>query len=612
MGGILSSLNTSYTGLKTTQVMVDTTGHNISNANNEFYTRQRVATQSNTPINFGGNYNVGQGTSIQTIERVHDEFVFARYRQSAQEKEYAEFTKDTLEEVSTYYPEIDNVGIYNDVQNYFDAWKDFANNAGDPAQKVVLAQYADTLATNLKDTARRLKDLQGKLYDELKVTVDEINELGAGIAELNKQIKAKERSETNVKANDLRDQRDELEMAMSKLIEVSVFKNNLRASSTTDTRIADFDDEHLINISGYNIVDGKGFHPLVASNDTNAEGFYNVYFETQDHKLRDITADISGGKAGALTDLCLTHTTDCIGQPGKIQNYIDDLNTFAKGLIESTNNIFAESSQFEMVSDPLEVKATDQLTQSNYDIRTGSFDLVVYNVEGEELARKTITIDETTTMNDLVATTSQGINFNDDDNGDNNGLNDFDDEFEATFNEQSGVFQITPKNPSKKLYISVQDNGTNFAGATGLSRFFDGSGGLDIELAQRYQDDPTQLRGYREPIEGNHIVANSMVQLQYDEIKFQNHNGSYVDATIPSFFKMITTRVGTETESAMTLYDTKTSVYNSVQLEYSAISEVNIDEELTNLIRYQTGYSANAKVVTAIDEMISTLLGMKQ
>ena len=42
MGGILSSLHTSSTGLNAHQLMVDVTGNNIANASDEFYSRQRV------------------------------------------------------------------------------------------------------------------------------------------------------------------------------------------------------------------------------------------------------------------------------------------------------------------------------------------------------------------------------------------------------------------------------------------------------------------------------------------------------------------------------------------------------------------------------------------
>ncbi|MFZ5374939.1 MAG: flagellar basal body rod C-terminal domain-containing protein, partial [Campylobacterota bacterium] len=43
-----------------------------------------------------------------------------------------------------------------------------------------------------------------------------------------------------------------------------------------------------------------------------------------------------------------------------------------------------------------------------------------------------------------------------------------------------------------------------------------------------------------------------------------------------------------------------------------SISKVSIDEEMANLIRYQTSYGAAAKVITTIDQMMQTLLGLKQ
>lgn len=610
MGGILSSLNASYTGLKTSQLRVNTTGHNISNANDEFYTRQRVVTQSSMPLDYG-TYNIGQGTQLQTITRLHDEFVFKRYEQASQEMEYSEYQQRYLKEVSTYYPEIDDVGIYNDIKNYFDSWKNFANKPGDPAQKLVLAQSTETLTQNIQDTRRRLENLQEEIYEELKVSVDEINRLGEEIANLNKKIKVHESQNTNIKANDLRDKRDELELAMSKLINASVFKSNISAASTVDTKIADFDDEHVINIAGYSVVDNAGFHPLTIDNKTSSSGFYSVYFTTQDYRQVDITTDLRGGKVGSLIDLCLGRDENkvCTGEYGKIQQFIDDLDTFSKGLIEATNNLYMQSARNELVSDHLpELNSTDEVTLSPYDVRSGDFDIVMYNNAGEELSRKTITINSLTNMNDIL----DQINSNKDDNEDNNSLNDIDDKFTASFNDETHIFQILPNSKADGLYISIVDNGTNVGGALGLNRFFDGYDANDISLAQKYMDDPTLLTANSAPIDGNFDIANMMQQLQYDDVEFLSKDGVRESSTIPDFFKKITTRVGTETESAMTLYETRSAVFQSVQLEFTSVSQVNIDEELTNLMKYQTGYSANAKVVTAIDQMITTLLGMKQ
>ena len=50
----------------------------------------------------------------------------------------------------------------------------------------------------------------------------------------------------------------------------------------------------------------------------------------------------------------------------------------------------------------------------------------------------------------------------------------------------------------------------------------------------------------------------------------------------------------------------------ALESSYNQIVKVEKDEELMNLIKFQSAYSANAKVVTAIDEMLQTLLGLKR
>ena len=93
MGGILSSLHTSSTGLNAHQLMVDVTGNNIANASDEFYSRQRVVVSPQKPLYFQ-KYNLGRGVDVETIQRIHDEFTFSRYRKAASDAQFydTEFT----------------------------------------------------------------------------------------------------------------------------------------------------------------------------------------------------------------------------------------------------------------------------------------------------------------------------------------------------------------------------------------------------------------------------------------------------------------------------------------------------------------------------------------
>ena len=233
----------------------------------------------------------------------------------------------------------------------------------------------------------------------------------------------------------------------------------------------------------------------------------------------------------------------------------------------------------------------------------------MYDKQGNELGAREVKIDNLTNMQSII----DQLNANLDDNLDGNALNDFDDRFQATYNSDTQTFAITSKNPSEEIYISIQDNGTNFAGAFGVNRFFDGNDASNIELARAYRDDPTLIRAYREAVNGNFEVANMMQQLQYDKITFTDvYDREEQQETISGYFRYIASKVASQTEGTQITQETKEAVYNSIKKEYKTISEVSIDDEMVNLIKFQTGYSANAKMISAIDEMITTLLGIKQ
>ena len=608
MGGLLSSLNTPYTGLTGHQVMVDVTGNNIANANNAFYSRQVVRSAAEAPL-WKQNYALGQGLDIMTVERIHDEFSFMRYKKATSEKTFYDTSFTALKEASSYYPEIDGVGIYNDLQNYFDAWKDLSTKAGDPAQKIALAEQAGTLATNIRETRKSLQYLQQRLNDEVAVAVEEVNRLGKQIALLNKQIVEYENKELNKKANDLRDLRDQYEFEINNLIGCNVFKEGLEGSACVSKDIADFEESYTLTIGGKSIVDGESFHPLTLDNSQNASGIYSIKYVRSDHKEYNLTNNLVEGKVGALLDLIRTEEVlNCNGTLGKLQIYINDLDTFANGIIESTNNIYAESSQLSARSDILKINTQDALTTSGYNIRQGSFKVVMYDKDGNELGAREVKIDNLTNMQSVI----DQLNANVDDNGDGNALNDFDDRFQAVYNNDTKTFAITTKNPSEEVYISIQDNGTNFAGAFGVNRFFDGNDASDIYLAQRYRDDPTTIHAFREAVDGNFAVANKMQQLQFDKVTFTDYKGEERYETISGYFRYIAGKVSSDTQATQTTQMTKEAVYSVAKQEYKAISEVSVDDELVNLIKFQSGYSANAKMITAIDEMITTLLGIKQ
>ncbi|PAF52812.1 flagellar hook-associated protein FlgK [Helicobacter sp. 13S00477-4] len=606
MGGILSSLNTSYTGLQAHQAMVDVTGNNISNASDEFYSRQRVIAKPEKPIPMGDK-NIGRGVDVESIQRIHNEFVFSRYSKAAQEHQFYDTEFANLREASAYFPDVDGVGIYNDMEQYFNAWKDLSKNAGDAAQKQVLAENTEILTNNIKDTREKLTTLQRKASEELESTVKEVNALGSQIAKINQRLKEMEDAKTLKQANELRDRRDQLEFHLREIVGGNVFKNNIKTNSINDKKVADFDDGYVLNIAnGFNIVDGVNFHPLALEKQNNAQHLNRVYFRGYDFKNVDITDKLNEGKIGALINL---YNTGYDGtKVGKLQNYINLLDSFAKGFIEATNAIYAQGASHQIEGKKVDFENDEALKDTNYNIKNGSFDLIAYNTNGEQIAKKTININNITTMKDII----KAINANTDDNHDNNASNDFDDYFRAYFDNDAKKFSIQAKEPSKGYYVSIKDNGTNFTGALGLNAFFEGKDAQTIRLNTKYKKDPTYIRPWLAPINGNFDIANMMQQLQYEKVDFYDNKLNINQMKLSEFYQYLNTQLATDTQKTQQTLDTKKSVLEAIKKEHLAISQVSIDEEMVNLIKFQSGYAANAKVITAIDRMIDTLLGIKQ
>ncbi|MBC5857710.1 flagellar hook-associated protein FlgK [Campylobacter jejuni] len=606
--GIFGTLYTGVTGLKASEVQIATTGNNISNANATFYTRQRVVQTANGYISTDG-VQVGTGTAVESIVRLHDEYSYYKLKSASNQLEYTKYMASTLQEIAQRFPDLQNTGILQDLENYNKAWNDFASNPNENATKIALVKTSQTLTENVNNTFATLDKIQKKVNDDIKNTVDEINKIGEEIATINKQIYGQEALPTE-HANELRDRRDELELTLSKLVNAVASKNEINQDNRLDTTITDPGHQYNLSIEGFSIVDGVNFHPLKLDYDDKNKS-YSIYYETPDEKVRDLTAKISGGQLGAQLDLRGRNYTKSEGKykDGIIQGYMDSLDTFAKTMINETNNLYASSAKSSVTSDYLSGLKED-IPLVNYDrtIQPGSFDIVIYDDKGDKKLTKTITIDVNTTMNDIM----RQINANTDDNDNKNSNDDVDDHINASFSydakTEEGLFQINAKSGFK---VAIEDKGTNFAGAFSIGGFFSGTNASDMKVKDSILNDPSTVRASLNGVDSGNDMANKIIQLQYDKVNFYNEDGTIDNLTMEEYYRKLTGKIASDGENNNVVNSSNETLYNSVYSEYQSKSGVNTNEELAALIQYQSSYGAAAKIVTTVDQMLNTLLGIK-
>lgn len=626
MPSLFNTLSIGYSGLSAAQLGVSVTAHNITNAESEGYVRQRVVQSAAAPLSqYPG--AVGNGVNVNDIVRIFDSFVYDRFTAVSSDKEYADFYENTMVELSSYFPEIDGVGIKADLQEYYNMWQTFADNSDNESIKLALAEATNKLTANIKDTQNKILSLQSQINDQLKVNIDEVNSLASQLADLNKSIELAEAG-GDFTANDLRDKRGLIELNLSKLIDPNI--NIAGTTSNINNSTIEKYGSYTLSVNGFNIVDGNTFHPLhIESNSAN--GFYEISYESQDGSLIPIAEKITGGRIGAILDLRGSKIDDTISgipENGTLQSSINQMDTFAAGLIEFTNNLYANHPETRMESNELNLQPQDSLITSPYNVKEGSFEIIVYDIDGNITASRTISINTVTSMSGAAGTNSIEGQITDptiDDNGDGNANNNVDDfinfNFAAYASGKSIVeFTMDPASEALGYTFAIKDNlenddydsGSNFAGAFGFNRYYDGSNAQDMSLNFALKNDTSKISAGINPSSGDNTLALQIVQQQFERYDFNVGDRKSYSTTTYSMFDIIVTNIGVTTNQAILNNETITAQYNATEQEYASISQVSIDEELTNLIKYQTAYAAASKIITTIDQMMQTLLGIKQ
>ncbi len=82
-------------------------------------------------------------------------------------------------------------------------------------------------------------------------------------------------------------------------------------------------------------------------------------------------------------------------------------------------------------------------------------------------------------------------------------------------------------------------------------------------------------------------------------------------ATLGTAFNTFYSGIGATNRVITTDHDFTAGTLTELNNRQDTLAGVNLDEELADVLRYQYMYQASAKMITTIDEMLSTLLAMR-
>jgi flagellar hook-associated protein 1 FlgK len=83
------------------------------------------------------------------------------------------------------------------------------------------------------------------------------------------------------------------------------------------------------------------------------------------------------------------------------------------------------------------------------------------------------------------------------------------------------------------------------------------------------------------------------------------NNGS---TSFTDFFGMFVSEMGIESQTAIRMTSNNQMMLTQIDNERESVKGVSLDEEMSNMIKYQQAFNAAARVITAVDEMISRII----
>jgi flagellar hook-associated protein 1 FlgK len=214
----MSIFSIGVSGLNAAQAGMLTTSHNISNASTAGYSRQQIVQAANTPV-FSGAGFLGQGTNVQTVKRIYDQFLGSQVLS-------AEAGAAEMDSYLAQISQIDNLladpsaGLSPALANFFQGVQDVAANpASIPARQSMLSG-AQALVARFQALDQRLAEIRDGTNQQIAGQVTQINTYSSQLADINQRIVLAQAG-GNQPPNDLLDQRDQMLKDLNKLVRVT-------------------------------------------------------------------------------------------------------------------------------------------------------------------------------------------------------------------------------------------------------------------------------------------------------------------------------------------------------------------------------------------------------
>ena len=632
---MISTLSVSQSGLNAAKTAVENVSNNIANENTPGYKKRVVQVSELSQMD---SQFAGRGVGVDGVYRITSQYMYDKLISENSKVSYYDKLSSMLGSVESIFKETIDSGFTADLNRYYQSVENLRANPSSQVYKTALQNQGQILVGSLQNLYSGVEKQQANEKKELYANVDGVNNILKEIGSINEKIQKYGEN------NDLLDKRDQLELELSTYVDVSVSRESgyyelkiggeTAISSNTNVRTMDVKEEETLQKDKYTVIDynvpatvppivydalkynnDATFSPKTYNNGDIVTYKLNNESEVSVIMGESITMDWDGD--GSVTIEAVTNsnlTRALVYRINSNPNMKDSITAYNGDYsIDANGNKVTRNTQ----DNYLRIESNAGGIANKFDGRISIQKFDDLGTPVSEEARESIYRNESQSTDpesrvyisiyDKEVSAKSGIIKAQVENLSSDSPNN---KFQVYFDKLDAFAQtlgdITDKyiKTGTDTYIYGEAASDESLGVINSVGLFSGSSIKTLKFNDSLVNELTQEKlDYLATMQWNN-------DLSYDG-KAQTGT-STAKASLSEFFRDLRVTVSADKESVNFLKDTQAGVKMSIKSSYDQLTKVDKDNEMLDLMKFQAAYTANAKIITAIDEMLQTLLGLKR
>ena len=556
---LMGSLYIGNSGLQTSQNALNTTAHNMTNADTVGYVRQQV--QQGTKVyntikvdySSVSNQQIGLGVNYSKVKQVRDYFLDQTYRRESGRSAFYEVSSGALEEIENLLDELNGESFQESLEGVWTAIQELSKDPSSAVTQGLLVQKASQFIERAKAVYTGMCDYQDNLNQQIKGKVTTINEYANRIKALNDEILKIECAGFE-RANDLRDERDRILDELSTMAKISYSE--------------DINGQVNVQLEGVDLVKREVVYEIGLKEDENT-GFYTPFW--------------------------IQNAEYTINELGKKEYNIEGAEVFDLNTVISSglNTDIGSLKSMLLARGDHRADYTD-IKEENYDYSVSQS--VIMNIQGEfdQLIHNVVKTINDVLVNAANTAIKEGSNYRQNEDG-----------IPIVLFEKIGQDSYVGKDYDNDGKIDEWVESTPDESKNGYkgSLFSINNITINKDLVQV----PTKLGFIKEDGSVDYETLEVMKAKFTEESNTLNPNvkkkTNFVD-----YYGDLVAQVANSGSVYKSILSNQQATVNATFTAREQVIGVSSDDELTNMVKFQNAYNASSRYINVISEMLAHII----